>query len=284
MLVYKSGSTGEEINLSEGHIKAHIKTAGLYDYDWNVNEIELKTGIEVDGFQRNSKQYELTLDFRGSKEERAETAEKFFRITERDVIERISGQLYFKNHYLKCYVIGSKYENAGRTRIVRKTVSVYAPKPVWITEVSRSFQKIRASEGSKEYLDYEYDYNFDYTMPYGGDMIWNVDHYSQCDFLMTIFGPCVDPRVVINGHPYQVYVTLDENEYLQIDSRPNANTVVKYAANGIQQDVYDMRAKQESVFDPITPGNVRVVWSGEFGFDLTLYCERSEPRWKIQDS
>ena len=75
MLVYKSGSTGEEINLSEEHIKAHIKTAGLYDYDWSVNEIELKTGIEVDGFQKNSKQYELTLDFRGSKDERAEAAE-----------------------------------------------------------------------------------------------------------------------------------------------------------------------------------------------------------------
>ena len=284
MLVYKSGSTGEEINLSEEHIKAHIKTAGLYDYDWNVNEIELKTGIEVDGFQRNSKQYELTLDFRGSKEERAEAAEKFFRITERDVIEKISGRLYFKDHYLKCYVIGSKYENAGRARIVRKTASVYAPKPVWITEVSRSFQKIGASEGSKEYLDYEYDYNYDYTMPYGGDVIWNVDHYAQCEFLMTVFGPCVDPRVVINGHPYQVYVTLDENEYLQIDSRPNANTVVKYAANGIQQDVYDMRAKQESVFEPITAGNVRVVWPGDFGFDLTLFCERSEPRWKIQGS
>lgn len=117
-------------------------------------------------------------------------------------------------------------------------------------------------------------------MPYGGDVIWNVDHYAPCEFLMTIFGPAVDPRVVINGHPYQVYTTLDANEYLQIDSR--ANTVVKYLANGIQQDIYDYRAKQESVFDPITPGNISVVWSGEFGFDITLYCERSEPRWKTK--
>ena len=145
---------------------------------------------------------------------------------------------------------------------------------------SRSHKNTYAKEKSAG----TYDYNYDYTMPYGGDVIWNVDHYAQCEFLMTVFGPCVDPRVVINGHPYQVYVTLDENEYLQIDSRPNANTVVKYAANGIQQDVYDMRAKQESVFEPITAGNVRVVWPGDFGFDLTLFCERSEPRWKIQGS
>ena len=113
-------------------------------------------------------------------------------------------------------------------------------------------------------------------------MIWNVDHCAPCEFLMTVFGPAVDPRIVINGHPYQIYTTLDSNEYLQIDSR--ANTVVKYLANGIRQDIYDYRAKQESVFDPITPGNISVVWSGEFGFDITLYCERSEPRWKIQSS
>ena len=74
-------------------------------------------------------------------------------------------------------------------------------------------------------------------------MIWNVDHYAPCEFLMTIFGPAVEPRIVINGHPYQIYTTLDENEYLQIDSRNNQ--VIKYLANGIQQDIYDLRAKRE---------------------------------------
>ena len=86
-----------------------------------------------------------------------------------------------------------------------------------------------------------------------------------------------------NGHIYQVYVTLDENDYLKINSRENS--VVQYLANGTQRDLYDYRVKiTGSLFDPITPGNVRVVWSGEFGFDLTLFCERSEPRWKTQDS
>lgn len=100
---------------------------------------------------------------------------------------------------------------------------------------------------------------------------------------MIIYGPCVDPRVAINGHIYQVYATLDENDYLKINSRENS--VVQYLANGTQRDLYDYRVKiTGSLFEPITPGNVRVVWSGEFGFDLTLYCERSEPRWKIQDS
>ena len=42
MLVYKSGSTGEEINLSDNRIKTQIKKAGLYDYEWELDESELK--------------------------------------------------------------------------------------------------------------------------------------------------------------------------------------------------------------------------------------------------
>ncbi len=284
MLRYVSGSTGEEINLTENHIKAHIKTAGFYDYEYDIDEIETVNSVEVERFYLKSKQYDLILDFRGNGEERAEAAEKFFTIANRDVVYKKIGKLYFKDQYLNCYIVGSQYENAERARIVRKTMGVYAPKPIWITEAKRSFQKIINGSGeTEEFLDYEHDYNYDYTMPYGGDVIWKVDHYAPCEYEMVIYGPCVDPRVVINGHIYQVFATLDENDYAKINSRENS--VVQYLANGTQRDLYDYRVKiTGSLFEPISPGNVRVVWSGEFGFDLTLFCERSEPRWKTQGS
>lgn len=284
MLRYKSGSTGEEINLCCDHIKAHIKTSGFYDYQYEIEELEFTNRIEVEGFTRKSKQYDLTLDFRGNKEERATAAEEFLKITSRDVVNKKIGKLYFKDHYINCYIVSSKYENAGRARVVRKVAGVYAPRPIWITEISQSFRKIVGDSGETGgFLDYEHDYNYDYTMPYGGDVIWNVDHYAPCEYEMVVYGPCVDPRVVINGHIYQVYATLDENDYLKINSREN--TVVQYLANGTQRDLYDYRVKiTGSLFEPITPGNVRVVWSGEFGFDLTLFCERNEPRWKTPDS
>lgn len=281
MLKYRSGSTGEEINLSgQEHIKAHIKTAGFYDYEYEVSEDKLTTGIKVDRFQKDSGRYELTLDFRGTKEERAEAAERFFSMVERDVIEKAIGRLYFKEHYLECYVIGAKYENAGQARTVRQTVDIYAPRPDWITEATKSFPTVLNGISERhEYLDYKHDYAYDYTMPYGGDVIWKVDHYAPCEYEMVIYGPCADPRVVINGHVYQVYATLDGNDYLKINSRNNS--VVQYLSNGTQRDMYDYRLKAESLFEPVSPGNIRVVWSGEFGFDLTLFCERSEPRWKM---
>lgn len=283
MLKYRSGSTGEELELSGGNIRAHIKTAGLYDYEWEVNTTTKLLGSKIKNFGKKAKKYEITLDFRGNQEERANAAEKFYEMSERDIVKMTPGRLIFKDHYLTCYIIGGEIGTSKLKRAVEKTVYAYAPYPFWIREESRSFPPVSPDEQQDDAcLDYEHDYPYDYTMPYGGDVIWKVDHFAPCEFLMTIFGPAVDPRVVINGHPYQIYTTLDTNEYLQIDSRNNK--VIKYLANGIQQDIYDLRAKQESVFDPITPGNISVVWPGDFGFDITLFCERSEPRWKTRSS
>ena len=283
MLKYRSGSTGEELELSGGNIRAHIKTAGLYDYEWEVNATTELTRSKIKNFGKKAKKYEITLDFRGNQEERANAAEKLYELSERDIVKMTPGRLIFKDHYLTCYIIGGEIGTSKLKRAVEKTVYVYAPYPFWIREESRSFPPISPGEQQDDAcLDYEHDYSYDYTMPYGGDVIWKVDHFSPCEFLMTVFGPAADPRVVINGHPYQIYTTLDTNEYLQIDSRNNQ--VIKYLANGIQQDIYDLRAKQESVFDPITSGNISVVWPGDFGFDLTMFCERSEPRWKTRNS
>ena len=94
---------------------------------------------------------------------------------------------------------------------------------------------------------------------------------------MIIFGPCIDPRITINGHVYQVFDTVEKGEYITINSINM--TIIKNRNNGTTANLWDYQAKEESVFSPI-PGNViSVNWSGTFGFDLTLFEERSEPAW-----
>ena len=105
MLVYKSGSTGEEINLSDDRIKTQIKKAGLYDYEWELDESELKIGSKINGFGKKAKRYEMILDFRGNKEERAESAERLHQIIERDIQAESPGKLYFKGEYIECYIV-----------------------------------------------------------------------------------------------------------------------------------------------------------------------------------
>ena len=96
---------------------------------------------------------------------------------------------------------------------------------------------------------------------------------------MTIFGPVVNPMVTINGYSYVFYMTIAEGEYLVIDSR--AKTVTLYGAGGVQTNAFDNRNKAESVFEQIPGGNLQVVWDATFGFNLTIYHERSEPRIEV---
>lgn len=276
-------SNGKEYNLIGDKLRP---TAGTFhDYAWEIETAYGINGYRVESFKKAAKTYQITLTVRGELDKRKEIIDDLTDAFEVDVISKKPGGIYFGDWYIDCYITAKKTSISdiwnNWTDLV---VDIYCQTGMWIREETRSFPPISSSseEWEASYLDYEHDYPYDYTMPYGGDVIWTVDHYAPCEFLMTIFGPAADPRIVINGHPYQIYTTLDENEYLKIDSRNNQ--VIKYLANGIQQDIYDLRAKQESVFDPITPGNIRVVWSGEFGFDITLYCERSEPKWKTQNS
>ena len=62
-------------------------------------------------------------------------------------------------------------------------------------------------------------------------------------------------------------------------SDENGEPVIKVLDNGQQVNIFDLRDKTNSVFEPIPGGNINLIWSGAFGFDLTLYQERSEPRW-----
>ena len=94
--------------------------------------------------------------------------------------------------------------------------------------------------------------------------------------------PPIEQSVASDEYLDYEYDELGSNDYLQIDSRNNK--VIKYLSNGTRQDMYNYRAKQQSIFEPITPGNITVMWPGTYGFDLTLFCERSEPKWKMKSS
>ena len=94
---------------------------------------------------------------------------------------------------------------------------------------------------------------------------------------MIVYGPCVNPRILINDQVYEVFTTLESNEYMIIDSRDY--TVHKYLANGTVQNLFDNRRLEQSVFEKIPSGLLRINWSGDFGFDLILFLERREARW-----
>ena len=107
-----------------------------------------------------------------------------------------------------------------------------------------------------------------------------LDHYTPCNFLLTVFGPCTNPRITIGNNLIEVKTSLDTGDYLQVDSR--VGTVIRVRSNGVRVDEFDNRTKNpESIFNPINQGYNLVSWDGSFGFDVTAYLERSEPAWSV---
>lgn len=80
-----------------------------------------------------------------------------------------------------------------------------------------------------------------------------------------------------NPQIIEVFVTLEKEEYMIIDSRDY--TVQKYLVNGTVQNLFHDRALGKSIFEQLPSGLLKINWSGEFGFDLTLFLERREAKW-----
>lgn len=278
---YVTGTGNETFILNQSY-EVMIGSCNPHSSEWNYESIEKKYGIEITSFGKDPIEIPITMKYRGTEQEIYQNVDSFFEESERDVINMTPGRLYIADEYVTGFFLSHSSSQSNEFYGVQEELNFLVPYPFWIKEETKSFVPIKESENPDGFLDYEYDYLYDYSAPDGGNVIWKVDHYAPCEFLMTIFGPVADPRIVINGHPYQVYDTLLENEYMQIDSRKN--TVIKYMANGTRQNLYDLRAKTDSVFEPIVPGNIAVNWPGSYGFDLTLYLERSEPRWKVKDN
>ncbi|MCD2493318.1 hypothetical protein LQE92_11905 [Lacrimispora sp. NSJ-141] len=277
MVKYVSGSTGEEFNLSGNASRVRLKEAGFYDYSWEPDVVTRRSGNQVTTFRKKEKEYKLGIDFFGGRSDRAETLRRFFELTEKDILANEPGRLYLNDQYIECFITeGDVSDQAEQYTYVQKEVTVFAPNPFWTVEKDFSYLR-KWSETSSVYLEYKYDFDYDYSQTQKGIDYLNNDHFSACDFRMRIYGPVVNPSIIINGHLYAVYTTIEQKEYLTISSRDN--TVIRTKVDGTLVDEYNNREKEQRIFEKIPSGNLTVSWSGNFGFDVTVLQERSEPEW-----
>lgn len=275
---YVTGYGKKEFVLNDSYELA-IKECNPHFSAWTYEEAKQKLGIKITSFGKDPIGLDIVFKFRGSENEISENMNDFFEACETDVIEMTPGKLFFNNEYLVGYFISHETEPASEFYGYEHTASFLAPYPFYITNSTRNFYPAGsgAGEPTADGLDYNYDYNYDYAAAVEGSQNWIVDHFTESEFEMTIYGPCENPRIMINGYPYEVFDSLEQNEYMVINSRNN--TVVKYRSNGTTLNIYDLRAKEESIFKKIPAGNLSVNWSAAFGFTLTLFLERGEPTW-----
>ena len=286
---YVSG-TGEEFILNDSY-EVNIKECQPYFSKWNVEGNDAQFGIVPTSLSKDAISLPITLKFRGTITEMKNNLESFFEMCEKDILAfnedgKTQGKLYLGDYddngkFVGGYLAG--WVNERETAPVKEwygysqTINFIAPYPFWIYPLTKEFIKDDSGSESGLFLDYDYDYPYDFSFAEAGVRAWDVNHYGKSDFILTIYGYCEDPRIVIDGHEYQVFTSLDNGEYLIINSKEL--TITKHLNSGDEVNIFNWRLKSSSVFEKIPSGHVILTWDGTFGFTLTLLTERSEPKW-----
>ena len=274
-ITYKS-SNGKSYDLVGKLMR--VTSGTFHDYEWKANASKITMGDKVYGFRKESKVYNLTITLRGNETERKERLDDLRNAFEHDVVTKTPGVISFGDYYIECYIIKSTTGISQRSaRWIQDEVDVYCPYPFWVKDTKKELKPRSEEARTAEFLDYTYDYRYDYTASELGVENWYIDHYTSSNFDMIIYGPCVNPRIVINNHIYQVNDTLAAGEYIKVDSR--AKTVIKYLNNGTTQNIFNKRNKQSSLFEEIPEGMNVITWAGDYGIDIIAHLERSEPEW-----
>ena len=272
-----ASSDGKEYNLVGDRMRA---TSGYFhEYEWKPMTTDQEIGVDVYGFEKEPKTYQITLTFRGPLEERKAKMDELTNSFEYDIVNKTPGRIWFGRYYIDCYIKDTASKvSATKNNWTDMEIGIYCPYPMWAVEETKNFYPDSADKAEQyEFLDYPYGYPYDYSRPSSGTQHWYVDHYRSSNFRMTIYGPCANPRITIAKQIYQVYDTLETNEYIEINSRKK--TIIKRLANGTEQNIFYKKATGNSVFTEIPAGDLLISWSGEFGFDITVFKERSAPEW-----
>ena len=248
----------------------------IFNYSLSYATTSGKEKPRIKNFSNNLKKGDMTIIVSGkTREEYCENINSLMDIIAYDVNNNTSGKLYCGEQYCSGYFYenkhGTTYNNSRRAEL---KLNFIAENGKWIKETAYSFEAKALSLSNVKKYAYKYPYR--YSISAGENFIDN-SHYADCNFKLRIYGPCVNPHIIIGTHRYQVWTILTAGEWLEIDSI--RNKVYKVMVNGTKVSLFNERDKLSSVFDKIPPGRQRVAAPGTFNFDLILYEERSEPEW-----
>lgn len=259
MIIYYENSNGEKINL----LKAPYRTidTDVFDSSWDESD---------SGFEKR-----VSIDVFGNKNELKKNMEYLYNVIAVDSEKGVCGKLYVNDTYLYCNIRASRKTGWKGFIYSEAELTFVAPELKWIHELRRNFYP--KSEVEVNGLNFPFNFPFNFTRESRGSEKWKIDHVAANDFQMIIFGPCDNPKIFINGHPYEMLCSLQENEYLVIDSMQH--TIMKYGSSGGVTNMFNERGFEYSVFEKIPSGTVNFTWTGSFGFELLLFVVRREPLW-----
>lgn len=254
-----------------------LSITDLFDYKWDYS-VKGSYLPKIASFSKRfvEKTVPVVISAR-SKEEYYALISNLLGVLDRDISAVKPGKLYVNSSYLCCYFVANKkpkrYVNTQRTTL---DLTLIAEEGQWREEQLINFGAATKQEYSEDGLDYNHDYPFDYANSLVNRTIVN-NNYSPADFIMTIYGACVNPLISIGDNIYKMNTSLSTGEYMVINSEERI--VYKVMNNGTRLNLFDLRDRENDIFKKIPDGISTVMWDGAFGFDVKLLVKRSEPRW-----
>lgn len=264
---------GQRFNGLENNV--FLNYNNLRDYSWSYEAVNSR----ITRFYNNITSRKIPLVICcDSSEEAFEVRNRLCEIAEADIEARLPGKVYIGDYYTTGYITASKKGNyLINKRLYTVELTLTSNDPTWYKESKIIFtQGETAMGGVGGGADYAYDYPHDYAV-YKSKKTFNCDSVRGGAFRLLIYGPAVDPSVVIGNHIYTVYGTINQRETLLIDSLNK--TITLTTITGSKVNWFDHRGRESYIFEPIAPGLNPVSRVGSFGFDLTVIEKRSEPKW-----
>ena len=262
---------GEELEFGKFPLFANYND--LRDFSWDVKSKNDK----ISGFSKGivSKSIPIII-ICSSDAEGLRMRNEIFEICEKDILANKPGKIVIGDYYLQCYITGStKSEYLVSRRCLQIDLSIQTDSPEWVKESLYAFRSNSGGNGS--FLDFAYDFPFDYQNSLQIGEISNSGIIAN-NFKIVIYGAAINPSIFIGNHEYSVECEIGKSEYLSIDSV--AKTIILTKENGDKINLFNNRNKDSYIFEKIPPGISKVSAVNEgLSYDITLLEERSEPKW-----
>lgn len=247
----------------------------LRDYKWAYQSENDKISLFERGIRNKKLPIVIACE---SKEKGIEIKNRLMEYAEKDVLVKEPGTLTIGEYYMKCFIIGSSKTNyLLDKRYMEVTLEILTDQPVWIKETKSTFipgVNLLNQEGNN--LDYPFDHPYDYATDILSRTLNNTG-FIACDFRIIFYGECENPKCYIGNNLYEVFVSLEKGEYLTIDSKKK--TIILTHKDGSITNCFKFRNKEHYIFEKIPAGECSVTWDGDYGFDVVIIDERSEPKW-----
>ena len=274
MRIYYLNSIGKRIDLDRYPCKM-LADMELFNYEWdystqNINQNKVRKFYK----KLSEKEFQIAI-VGGNSKDHAAVKEELLKTFDYDVASQTAGRLYIGEYFIECFIIKSQKSDWNR-KVSHLECSILCENPVWRKEEKYSFGGATNPVYNADGLEYPYDFKYDFA-GLGESCFISNEGYTGADFEFVIYGACENPVISIGFQTYAVYTTLKTGEYIIINSV--MKKIYKAKNNGERVNLFHLRDKTFDIFKKIPPGISTAAWSGAFGFDLTLYIERSEPPW-----